>query len=236
MPFISANGIRIYYEIHGEGEPLVLIPGLASDITEYAAMIREFAQSYQVIAFDNRGAGRTDKPDVPYSIDLMAADTACLIKALGIKPAHVLGISMGGRIAVALALGHPEHVKSLILVSTFVKRVPLGWLGHLLMTSMLWVPVLQSLGKQQRQPFSALARQRDASRNYDAADRLGEIAVPTLIIHGTTDHLAPFPLAEEMHAGIKGSKLIAYKGGHLVAFLNQKQFVSDVLSFVDSCR
>lgn len=76
MPTVTANGINIFYEISGEGEPLVLIAGLATDLTQYDWMVRELAENNTVIAFDNRGVGRSDKPDLPYSIELMADDMA----------------------------------------------------------------------------------------------------------------------------------------------------------------
>src|SRR5579884_1186018 len=100
MPTVQANGINVYYEIHGVGEPLLLISGLASDHTFYRWVLPQLAARYQVIVFDNRGEGYTDKPNIPYSIDMMADDTAGLLHALGIARAHVLGTSMGGRIAI----------------------------------------------------------------------------------------------------------------------------------------
>src|SRR6266567_1513059 len=117
MPYVKVNDINMYYEIHGDGEPLVLIVGLATDISEWDAIIGWLAKKYKVLAFDNRGAGRTDKPDAHYSIEMMANDTVGLMQTLGIEQAHVLGISMGGRIALALALQHPKRVKKLVLVS-----------------------------------------------------------------------------------------------------------------------
>src|ERR1700731_3998370 len=99
MPYVKANDIQMYYEIHGDGEPLMLILGLATDLSEWRAIIHWLAQRYKVLAFDNRGVGRTDKPDTPYSIEMMARDTAGLLQTLGIEQAHLLGISMGGRIA-----------------------------------------------------------------------------------------------------------------------------------------
>src|SRR5579883_3264799 len=107
MPTVSANNITIYYEIHGAGEPVTLIAGLNSDHTLYRGILPHLAARYQVILFDNRGVGQTDKPDIPYTIEMMAADTAGLLQVLGIERAHILGTSMGGRIAVALALQHP---------------------------------------------------------------------------------------------------------------------------------
>jgi 3-oxoadipate enol-lactonase len=76
MPYIKVNDIQMYYEIHGDGEPLVLIVGLGTDISEWHGIIHWLAQKYKVLAFDNRGAGRTDKPDTQYSIEMMAHDTA----------------------------------------------------------------------------------------------------------------------------------------------------------------
>ncbi|HJT37575.1 MAG TPA: alpha/beta hydrolase, partial [Actinomycetota bacterium] len=108
MPTAHANGIDIYYETHGEGPPLLLIGGLSTDITDLRRMISRLPPRHRVIAFDNRGAGRTDKPDVPYSIPMMADDAAGLLDVIGVKHTDVLGISMGVRIAVDLTLGHPS--------------------------------------------------------------------------------------------------------------------------------
>lgn len=233
MPTVRVNDLTMYYEVHGEGEPLVLISGLASDHTLFRGVIPQLAARYQVVALDNRGVGQTDKPDVPYWIDMMAEDTAGLLRALGIERANVLGISMGGRIAVALALRHPELVKSLILVSTFVRRIPQTWWGRLRMDALLAIPALQTIGKANPQPYSALRRQRAASRDYDASGRLSEIRVPTLVLHGRQDRRAPYALAEEMHAGIRGSKMVAFDGGHLFMLFRQKAFLEAVFAFLD---
>jgi 3-oxoadipate enol-lactonase len=221
MPMVHANDINIYYEVHGTGAPVLIIAGLASDVTDHASMIRELSQHYRVIAFDNRGVGRSDKPDGAYSIDMMADDTAGLLCALGVGPVHVLGISMGGRIAVALALRHPELVKSLILAATYVTRIPPTWRSRLLGV-MLLIPTLQAVARGQRHVYSALARQREASRTYDAGGRLHEIEVPTLILHGRNDRRAPLAAAEQTHAGIQGSRMQVFNGGHLFMFVRQR--------------
>jgi 3-oxoadipate enol-lactonase len=85
MPTAQVNGITMYYELHGAGEPLLLINGLSADITLLTAIIFWFARSGQVVAFDNPWAGRTDKPDAPYTIGLMAEDTAALMDALALE-------------------------------------------------------------------------------------------------------------------------------------------------------
>jgi pimeloyl-ACP methyl ester carboxylesterase len=118
MPKVDVNSICIHYEIHGSGEPVVLIGGLGADTFLWSHQIPELAQRFQVIVFDNRGAGESDKPDEPYSIPMFAADTSGLMKALGIERAHVVGASLGGLIAQELALTHPEMVDRLVLVCT----------------------------------------------------------------------------------------------------------------------
>jgi 3-oxoadipate enol-lactonase len=228
MPTVRVNDIDMYYEIHGEGEPVVLIAGLNSDHSLYRGILPQLAERYQVIIFDNRGVGQTDKPDIPYSIEMMAEDTAGLLNTLGITQAHILGTSMGGRIAVALALEHPQPVKSLILVSTGVKRSTRMTWSRLRISLMLRIPAVRGSN-----PYYAVVRQLEASRAYDCMDRLREIQVPTLILHGKKDKTAPYRLAEEMHRGIKGSKMIAFNGGHLFFILRSKQFLKAITDFLD---
>lgn len=118
MPTIHANGIDIYTEVHGEGRPLVLISGLGYGLWEWHRMLPGLAEHLQVIVYDNRGAGQTDKPPGPYNVHMMAADLAGLLDELEVGPAAVLGHSMGGFIAQQLALSRPELVSHLILAST----------------------------------------------------------------------------------------------------------------------
>jgi len=114
-----STGIDLYYEIHGTGEPLVLIPS-----TAYGANVWEPHQvpgledDVQLIIFDPRGCGRSSAPEGVYTIEQMACDAAALLEHLGIESAHVLGHSMGGRIALAMALNHPGRVHSLILAAS----------------------------------------------------------------------------------------------------------------------
>ncbi|MBL8056345.1 MAG: alpha/beta fold hydrolase [Anaerolineales bacterium] len=119
MPTLDLNGLSLYYETHGAGEPLILISGLGYDHDfQWRFMVPGLAERYQVIVFDNRGAGQSAKPAGPYTAQLLADDTAALLAALGHASAHVLGHSMGGFIAQALALEHPGCVRKLILAAT----------------------------------------------------------------------------------------------------------------------
>ena len=114
MPSLKVGDIRISYELRGEGEPLVIVGGLGTDSSATTRSPRA-SKRFWVLVFDNRGAGRTDKPDSPCAMEITAEDTAGLLEKLGVWPADVLGVSMGGRIALALL--HPEKVRSLVLVS-----------------------------------------------------------------------------------------------------------------------
>ena len=103
MPHSTVNGIKIYYEEQGTGEPLILINGLAFPMDLWFAQIRELSKDFRVIALDNRGIGRSDHPDEEYSIAMMASDAVGLLQSLGIAKAHVVGLSMGGFIAQEIA-------------------------------------------------------------------------------------------------------------------------------------
>lgn len=118
MPKIRAGEIEIHYEIHGTGEPLILISGLGYDLWMWHKMVPGLAEHFQVIAFDNRGVGGTDKPAGPYTAQMLAGDTAALLEALGIEQAAIMGHSMGGYVAQALVLSRPELVSKLILSAT----------------------------------------------------------------------------------------------------------------------
>jgi len=215
--------IDMYYELHGEGPPLVLIGGLASQISETEWLTRAMARTHRVLAFDNRGAGRTDKPDEPYSIPMMAADTDGLMGTLGIREASVLGVSMGGRIALELALSHPDRVSQLILVSTMAAARTPETSTRLGLLTMFAGELFQG---RHPQPFR---RQRQASAEYDCTDRVDRIHVPTTILHGRHDRVVRLRMAEEMHAGIEGSRMITFHGGHMFFMFRERKWFLDTV-------
>lgn len=118
MPKASVNGIELYYEVQGDGAPLVLISGLGYPRWQWHRMVPYLEEHFQVITFDNRGVGQSDKPAGPYTASMLAKDVMGLLDTLGIDKAIVMGHSMGGFIAQAIALEYPERVSKLILAST----------------------------------------------------------------------------------------------------------------------
>ena len=118
MPYVLSGDSKIWYEIRGNGPPLVLIEGLGYASWMWIAQINDLSLDHQLVIFDNRGVGKSDKPDYPYTMDMYAEDVKAVMNAVKIKKAHILGVSMGGMIAQWFALKYPSMVKSLILVST----------------------------------------------------------------------------------------------------------------------
>jgi pimeloyl-ACP methyl ester carboxylesterase len=122
VPKASINGINIDYKVEGNGDPLVLIMGFTGTRLAWIFQRPAFRKYFKVITFDNRGAGRSDRPDGPYSMKMMMDDTVGLMDHLGIEKAHILGISMGGMIAQEIAINYPERVMKLVLGCTFAYR------------------------------------------------------------------------------------------------------------------
>jgi pimeloyl-ACP methyl ester carboxylesterase len=116
---VTVEDVDLYFEVYGQGDPLVLIAGTGISLAPWRVFqVPEFAKHYQVVIYDHRGLGRSDKPDVHYSTRLFARDCAGLMDALAIERAHIMGHSMGGRVAQWVALDYPEKVRSLVLSGT----------------------------------------------------------------------------------------------------------------------
>ena len=119
MSVAKVGDINLYYEVHGKGEPLVLIMGFGQRGAQWLDMQDKLAKEYRVIVIDNRGTGRSDKPEIPYTAKMMAGDVVGLLDVLGISAANVFGYSMGGMIAQEFALHYPDRLNNLILGATF---------------------------------------------------------------------------------------------------------------------
>lgn len=221
MPHVSSNGVNLYYEEHGDGEPLLLIMGFTVSSIGWHWSVPSFAKDFRTIAFDNRGVGQSDKPDTPYSMQMFVDDTAGLLDRLDINQAHIFGISMGGMIAQEFALQRPERVKTLILGCTNCggsQVVPskdpdvLKMLGSietldvqqaaLVMTKVAVTPwfmqkhmdillQMNQMSMQHPTPKHGMVRQMQAIQGHDTYARLPQITAPTLVLTGKEDGLVP---------------------------------------------
>ena len=241
MPTVHANGIDIYYEVQGEGEPLVLIPYLAADQACYAFQVAEYARHYTCFTVDLRGAGLTSKPEGSYSTELLADDVAAFMQAAGVDRAHVAGLSLGAATGMWLAARHPGRVKSLSLHSAwpstdpFLRVVVEGWrimangLGNV--TDMVikgifpwcltpelyaarpdYVDSLADFVRSRPMPsVDAFLRQSEAVLTHDARAALGAITAPTLITFGRHDLVTSTRFADALTAGIAGSELTVFE-------------------------
>jgi 3-oxoadipate enol-lactonase len=242
MPTVEANGIRINYEIQGEGEPLVLIPYLAADQACYAFQVSEYAKHFSCYTVDLRGAGLSDKPGGDYTTELFADDVAAFMDAVGIGPAHIGGLSLGAATGMWLAAKYPERVKSLSLHSAWPKTDPFlrvvvdGWrLAAQALGSVTEVVIesifpwcftpelyatrpehIESLAEFVRgrpmPPVDAFMRQSSAVLNHDATPVLTEIVAPTLITFERFDQLTSSRFANTMAVAIKDTEVVVFDG------------------------
>jgi pimeloyl-ACP methyl ester carboxylesterase len=261
MAGVNVNGCNLYFETHGQGDPLFLIMGLRRNAEWWYRQIPELSQHFQVIAFDNRGAGRSDKPVMEYSIHLFADDTAGLMEALGIERAHILGISMGGYIAQELALNHPAKVENLVLGCTSCggekavlmspermqkftanaglqpeeilrKNMDIYFSDEFVANNREKIEEFVSISLRHYQPLDAFMRQFDACQRHDTADRLSRISIPTLIMTGDDDPLVPPENSQILKELIPEAELSVFPGGRHCFFIEKaEQFNEKAIEF-----
>jgi pimeloyl-ACP methyl ester carboxylesterase len=241
MPTVNANGIEVYYEVQGEGEPLVLIPYLAADQACYAFQVAEYAKHYRCFTVDLRGAGLSSKPEGEYSTELLAEDVAAFMLAVGIDRAHISGLSLGAATGMWLAARHPELVRSLSLHSAWTHTDPFltvvvqGWqiMARALdsVTDMVikgifpWCFTPQLYAERPEYidsladfvrgrpmpPVDAFIRQSGAVLGHDARDILSSVQAPTLITFGRHDQITSLRFAQPLQSAIPGSELIVFE-------------------------
>jgi len=246
----------------GRGEPLLLIQGLGGDHLSWGYQLTAFSKSYRVIAFDNRGSGRSGAPDEPCTTALMADDTVAILDRLGVESAHVLGVSLGGMIAQELALRHPGRVRTLQLHCTAARadRYVLALLDNLRMVRdrlgrelaqramALWlfapttfnerpefIDMLLYAASQQSYPQSdaGFALQADAVLAHDALERLAAITCPTLVAVGEEDLLAPVRFSRELATAIPHAEFRTIpRAGHAFFWEQPAEFNALCLTFL----
>lgn len=262
MPIININDISMYYESHGHGEPIVFVAGFSCDMTAWSGIVDFFKNDFQVILFDNRGAGKSNIPAEPYSIEQMADDTAGLCAALGINQAHFVGNSMGGFILQALARQYPALVKSMVLSNTAMNaqcgfhiyaaaqlellkaNAPMRALVHascgwafsyefLQQPGMLDQLIQLTLDNPTPFTISGYEGQYAALDQFNSSKWAHQINVPTLVMSGDADLILPERLAKKLADTIPNSQYFLFDNcGHLPYIEHPELFCEQVISFI----
>jgi 3-oxoadipate enol-lactonase len=245
MPHADLNGHRIHYVRQGSGEPLLLIQGLSGNHLHWGEeFLGLLDDDFELIALDNRGIGHSSRTTEPFTVGDMADDAVGVLDELEIDSAHVLGISMGGMIAQEVTLRHPDRVRTLTLGCTYAggegSRLTdpqvLQHLAQLLLSGRtdeaLRVgfeynvsqdfasdprnfELVQRVAQELPGTLEILMLQVQAVAGHDTSERLGEISVPTLVIHGTEDQMLSVDNARHIAERIPGARLEVMEGvGH----------------------
>lgn len=241
MPNVRVNGINLFYEERGSGEPLLLIMGITAPGSVWDKHAAYWEQSFRCIFADNRGVGFSDKPEGPYTTAQMADDYAGLLDALGIRKARVVGVSMGSTIAMQLALRHPEKVNSMVLMCPWArcdrkgeavfrhmmhaKRLRPEEFANFVQLLIFHKPswdndeVYAGLIDSRKaaaidpypQPLHGLEGQAFACINHHVLKELPNIKQPSLVIGGNEDIFVPAWMVREVAEAIPNSELHLYE-------------------------
>jgi pimeloyl-ACP methyl ester carboxylesterase len=258
----DSQGVQIAYELLGEGEPLTLVQGLGYDRRGFGRLPELLAERFRVAVIDNRGVGESDEPEGPYTVPQMAADVAAVLDDAGIERTNLFGVSLGGFIAQELALAYPRRVAKLVLCSTMAggpKSHPMpdqgleafGKFPTMEREAGLRLMVENSLGARgvrdvpgladeiyayrlERAPsLAAWQAQAYAGATFDAYDRIGAIAAPTLVLHGGADNVVDTRNGELLGELIPGAHVeIVPDRGHLMVWEDSERVAQLVTEFL----
>jgi pimeloyl-ACP methyl ester carboxylesterase len=254
--------IELHYEERGAGMPLLLIGGIPAVADDWRALSVPLSAKRRVIAFDNRGSGRSTATAGPYSTEQLAADAAGLLDRLGVRRADVFGVSLGGMVAQELALGWPERVDRLILGCTHAGLAnaapqPRETARAFSLETDDWAERMRALGplaftagydqglldafieKKSRDLQDPIGYQGqiDAALGHDTYDRLGEIASPTLVVTGDEDRVISPLSSNVLHEAIPSSRLVEIDGaGHLFFIEKPEQTIELIEDFLAQPR
>jgi pimeloyl-ACP methyl ester carboxylesterase len=250
MPVLARpDGVRLNYELHGDGPPLVLLEGLGGDIPGWRRNIPTLAKELLVIAYDFRGNGNSDEPPGSCTMATFVDDTVALLDALGIERAHVYGQSFGGMVAQEMGFTVPERVRTLILACTDMgARTTVRPEGPTAPKHEPWRALYSPgfpeahlehvaedlrIGAAQPKHPAGGRRQWEAMQDFDSYDRLPSLRLATLVLHGTEDRVIPVENGRRLAARIPGAELVLLEGaGHLYHSEQPEAADAAVLDFV----
>jgi pimeloyl-ACP methyl ester carboxylesterase len=264
--FVIVGGRRLAYEEVCPPDPkgvIVLLAGLGAKRQGWYKQLAELGRYYRTLALDYRDVGDSSPADQPYNIVDLAEDTAGVLNNLEIQQAHLVGVSMGGFVALELALRHPAMVDKLVLVGTSAggaSRVSPSHQTMAIMTPVAGIEIGEAAKRvcahvsapgfaashlEEFEDFAEIARYRPMSeatyygqlkacRTHDVADQLHRITAPTLIIHGEVDPLVPLENGRNLAQKIPNAQLLIYPAtGHIPEVERYQEFNRDVLAFLD---
>ena len=256
MPsLVRPDGCRIQYELFGDpGSPvLTLLEGIGADIAGWRRSIPALAGELRVVAIDHRGNGASDDPPGPCTMMTFVEDALAVLDELGVDRAHVYGQSFGGTVAQEMGLTHPDRVRTLVLAGTHTGRahaiavadrtVPKGEPWRALYAPSFPEAHPDVVAEDRRSAAAQPAHERgqrgqwEAMQQWDAFDRLPQIAVPTLVLHGTEDEVIAPGNAELLARRIPGAELRLLEGaGHV--FWSEQPELADrlILDFIERHR
>ncbi|HEY1420144.1 MAG TPA: alpha/beta hydrolase [Candidatus Dormibacteraeota bacterium] len=258
MPFAKSDGVKIYYELRGSGEPLVLLPGQASDHSSWNDVAGDYTGTHQVVLVDYRGTGQSDMPTTPpYSTRLFANDIIAVLDDAGFDRAHVFGISFGGRVGQWLGIDHSDRLGGLVLGCTtpgnahgvkrpddvvaffarppedpevaFRKRMELFVTDRFYDEHPDWVELFKQRRAAARIPPEVSDQHEIASEGHDSWDHLPEITAPTLVIHGTQDRLNASGNGPLLASRIPGAELHMVEGARHLFYVEFRDETRDTI-------
>jgi len=260
MPKADIGDAEIHYEVHGDGPPLMLVPGLGGGGGFWAKQVPAFAKYFRVVVHDHRGAGQSTHSRIQYSVEQMASDAVKLMDKLGIDTAHYVGHSTGGAMGQVIAQDHPERLRSLVLSATWAGKDPYfrrcfetrkevllklgvesyGRASMLVLAPPWWIAAndahVAEMSKAlavNNPPIEVMASRIDAIMNFDRRAGLGRIKAPTLVIVARDDAVTPLHLSDEIASGIPGAaKIVLDRGGHFVPIIFSDDYNAKVLTFL----
>jgi aminoacrylate hydrolase len=260
MPKISIGECSLYYEEHGSGEPLLLVPGLGGVGAGFFKQIPELSKHYRVIVHDHRGCGQSDKPVMRYSVEQMTQDVLRLMDALKIERAHLLGHSTGGAIGQIIAIEQPQRLKKLVLSSSwthgdaFFTRLfearhallkhtgPMGYVraSNAALYPAWWVSQNERLVAEQERlqvagfpPVEVVLSRIEAIMRFDRREQLSSMRTPTLVSVAVDDAVTPLYFSQALAKAIPGAKLKVFEaGGHLLYHVVDREYTQAMLDFL----
>jgi pimeloyl-ACP methyl ester carboxylesterase len=259
MPKVAVNGLQLYYEIEGDGEPVVLIPGFAAGRWIWFKQTTDLSRNFRVIIFDPRGVSASDKPEGPQTISLLADDVAHLLETIGVASAHIVGASFGGFVAQEFALKYPSMTRKLVLCCTsfggpnHIVPAPetlmalastkglnseermranllLAFTPEYVQTHVAEVDEIVHLRATNDVPEHIYLSQLQAAMSFNTESRLSGIKSPTLVLSGDADVIVPAQNSHNLAAAIPGAKLHIVEGGSHTFFIEQAQEFNRIIS------